>query len=164
MKLKFLLLILAFWVSVLDISAQNKEFIGYQHKGIVVGETLPNGVKDLGGGLTSDENYGVSRFSKGKKHYLWLEKIMERDGEGVPNWVVKDVLAFDALTKNQEFLFSYSSTCTTGGEENLDTIVLAEHQSKTKKYKVLKAWKVNLAKEKFETLSIKGIQCKSEKP
>jgi hypothetical protein len=162
MKLK-LLIILTFTTFALGVSAQKKEFIGYKHKGVVVGETLPNGVKDLGGGLLSNENYGVSRFSKGKKHYLWLEKITARNPEGVPNWIVKDVLEFDALKKNQGFLFSYSSTCTTGGTENLDTIVLVEHQPKTKKYKVLKAWKANVSKEKFEKISTKGIQCKAEK-
>ncbi len=158
-----LFLLLTFIFVTLNISAQKREFIGYKHTGVVVGETLPNGAKDLGGGLLSNENFGVSRFSKGKKLYLWLEKITGRNTEGVPNWIVKDVLEFDALKKNQSFLFSYSSTCTTNGKENLDTIVLAEHQPKTKKLKILKAWKANISKEKFEKLSTKGIQCKAEK-
>src|SRR5829696_6642745 len=123
MKLR-LLLLLTILAAALNVAAQKMDFVGFRHKGVVVGETLPNGVKDLGGGLLSDENYGVSRFSKGKKHYLWLEKISGRDASGVPNWIVKDVLEFDILKKNQQFLFSYSSTCSAGGTENLDTIVL----------------------------------------
>lgn len=162
MKLK-LVLLLTFFAFALNIAAQKKEFIGYRHKGVVYGETLPNGAKDLGGGLLSNENFGVSRFSKGKKNYLWLEKIVSRDIKGVPNWIVKDILEFDALKKNQEFLFSYSSLCTTGGKANLDTIVLAEHQPKTKKYKILKAWKANVKSEKFEKISTKAIQCAAEK-
>jgi len=162
MKLK-LVLLLTFLIFVFDISAQKREFIGYKHKGVVVGETLPNGAKDLGGGLLSNENYGVTRFSKGRKHYLWFEKITGRNTEGVPSWIVKDILEFDALKKNQEFLFSYSSTCTTNEKKNLDTIVLAELVPKTKKYKVLKAWKANITREKFEKLATKGIQCKTEK-
>lgn len=156
-----LFLLLTFTAFALDISAQKREFVGFRHKGVVVGETLPNGAKDLGGGLLSNENFGVSRFSKGKKHYLWLEKITGRNTGGVPNWVVRDVLEFDALKKNQAFLFSYSSTCTIQGKENLDTIVLTELQPKTKKLKILKAWKANTAREKFEKLSIKGIKCKA---
>ncbi len=163
MKFKFLLL-LTFLVFTLNIAAQKKGFIGYKHKGVVVGETLPNGAKDLGGGLLSDENYAVTRFSKGKKHYLWLEMITGRDREGVPNWIVRDVIEFDPLKKNEEFLFSYSSTCTTGGKANLDTIVLAERIRKSKRYKVLKAWKANISEGKFEKLSIRGIQCKVENP
>lgn len=162
MKIKVLFL-LTFLLFTLDVAAQKKEFIGYKHKGIVVGAKLPNGAKDLGGGLLADENFGVTRYSKGKKHYLWLEKITGRGADGVPNWIVKDVLEFDALKKNQEFLFSYSSVCTTGGAENLDTIVLAEHQAKQRKYKVLKAWKANTTAEKFEKISTKGIECKAEK-
>jgi hypothetical protein len=76
LRLFFILIFIAF---TLNVSAQKKEFVGYKHKGVVVGETLPNGAKDLGGGLLSNENFGVSRFSKGKKHYLWLEKITGRD-------------------------------------------------------------------------------------
>lgn len=163
MKIK-LLLFLTLLVFSLNIAAQKKDFVGFKHKGVVVGETLPNGAKDLGGGLLSDENYGVTRFSKGKKHYLWLEKITGRGADGVPDWIVKDVLEFDALKKNQEFLLSYSSTCTTKGAESLDTIVLAEMQSKTKKYKVLKAWRADVRKERFEKISTKGIACVAEKP
>ncbi len=159
-----LFLFLTFTALALDVSAQKVDYVGFKHKGVVVGETLPNGVKDLGGGLLSNENYGVSRFSKGKKHYLWLEKITGRDGKGVPSWIVKDVLEFDSLDKNQQFLFSYSSTCTSGGKESLDTVVLVEHQPKTKKYKILKAWKANIAREKFEKISTRGIQCTTETP
>ncbi|MEP6900525.1 MAG: hypothetical protein ABJA66_02175 [Actinomycetota bacterium] len=158
-----LFLLLTFLVLAWNVPAQKKEFIGFKHKGVVVGEILPNGAKDLGGGLLSKENYGVSRFSKGKKHYLWLEKITGRDTSGVPDWIVKDVLEFDTLKKNQEFLFSYSSTCTITGQENLDTIVLAELSPKKKTYKILKAWKANIKKEKLEKISTKGIQCRAEK-
>jgi hypothetical protein len=161
MKLKLLLLsVLALSLSV---SAQKKEFIGYEHRGVIYGETLPNGARDLGGGLLSDENYGVSRFSKGNKQMLWLEKITERDAKGVPKWIVKDVLEFDFLRENQEFLFSYSSTCTQNGKENLDIIVLAELQ-KNKTYKVLEAWRANARREKFEKVSTKGIKCSYARP
>ncbi|HEY8562941.1 MAG TPA: hypothetical protein VIL74_21360 [Pyrinomonadaceae bacterium] len=163
MKLKLFLLLTLATAAMLPAAAQEKDFVGYKHRGVVVGETLPNGVKDLGGGLLSDEDYGVSRFSKGRKHYLWLEKITGRDRDGVPSWVVKDVLEFDALEKNQSFLFSYSSLCTVAGKESLDTIVLGEHQPKTKKYKILKAWKANLGTEKFEKISTRGIVCRAGK-
>lgn len=138
---------------------QKTNYKGYKHKGVVSGETLPNGVKDHGGGLLSNENYGVSRFSKGKKDMLWLEKITDRDEKGVPSWQVKDVLTFDALKKNQQFLFSYSSSCRQNGKESLDIIVMAENSADRKSYKVLKAWKANHKKEKFEKISTENIKC-----
>ena len=158
MKLK-LLLLLIFLIVPTIVSAQKKDLIGYKHKGVIYGATLPNGAKDLGGGLLSNENYGVSRFSRGKKFMLWLEKITERDARGVPSWEVKDVLSFDKLKKNQEFFFSYSSSCLQNGGERLDLIVQAEFLAKTKSYKIIRAWRAKVKREKFEKISIKGIKC-----
>ena len=134
MKLK-LLLLLIFLIIPGIVSAQKKDLIGYRHKGVIYGATLPNGAKDLGGGLLSNENYGVTRFSKNGKFMLWLEKITGRDASGVPSWKVRDVLSFGKLKKNQEFLFSYSSSCLQNGKEQLDLIVQAEFLPKPKTYK-----------------------------
>ncbi len=158
MKLK-LLLLLIFLIVPTIVSAQKKDLIGYRHKGVIYGATLSNGAKDLGGGLLSNENYGVSRFSRGKKFMLWLEKITERDARGIPSWEVRDVLSFDKLKKNQEFLFSYSSSCLQNGKEKLDLIVQAEFLPKTKTYKIIDAWRANVKREKFEKISTKGIKC-----
>ena len=163
MKFK-IFLILALAAMPLFAAPQKREFVGYRHRGVLVGEKLPNGAKDLGGGLLSDDRYGVSRYIKGKRYMLWLEKITGRDGRGVPSWQVKDVLSFDPLKKNQEFLFSHSSTCTQNGRSNLDLIVKAELDPKTKKYKVLDVWRANVRREKFEKVSEKGIVCQYDIP
>lgn len=158
MKTKIILILLVLTLPTLAIT-KNSEYIGYKHKGVLYGETLQNGVKDLGGGLTSNENYGVTRFTKGKKFMLWLEKIVGRDNKGVPGWEVKDVLSFDNLKKNQSFMFSYSSGCKRNDKENLDLIVMTELLPNSKKYKILKAWTTNIKKERFKKTSIKGIEC-----
>jgi hypothetical protein len=158
MKIKLTILLLLFALPVFAVPQKNG-YIGYQHKGVVFGEKLPNGVRDLGGGLLSNENYGVTRFGKGKINMLWLEKIIGRDEKGVPNWQVKDVLMFDKLKKNQDFLFSYSSTCTQNGKESLDLIVLAELSADKKSYTVLNAWKANAKKERFEKVSVNNVKC-----
>jgi len=163
MKLKSLFL-LAFLILPAALSAQKKEFVGYRHKGVLYGETLANGARDLGGGLLSVEDYGVSRFSKGKRQMLWLEKITSRDKKGVPSWEVVDVLIVNNPKKNQEFLFSYASTCTENGVEDLDLIVLAEFQPARKAYKVLQAWRADLLKEKFEKISVAEIKCEYVEP
>ncbi|HEX8369448.1 MAG TPA: hypothetical protein VF604_12960 [Pyrinomonadaceae bacterium] len=163
MNLKILFL-LAFLVLPAAAPAQKKEFVGYRHRGVVSGETLSNGARDLGGGLLSNEDYGVSRFSKGKKQMLWLEKITSRDKKGIPSWEVLDVLVINNPKKNQQFLFSYSSTCTQNDEENLDLIVLAELQPVQKIYKILEAWQADLLKEKFEKVSVEGIKCDYVEP
>ena len=158
MKTKIILILLLVALPVFAVTTKSK-YVGYKHKGVVYGEKLPNGVKDLGGGLLSSEDLGVTRFIKDKKFMLWLEKITSRDSKGVPSWEVKDVLDFDNLKPNQSFLFSYSSGCLQNGRENLDMIVMAELLPKKKNYKVLKAWKANVKKENFEKISTKGIKC-----
>lgn len=158
MKVKFFVFVLLIALPTFAVT-KDSQYIGFKHKGVVYGETLQNGVKVLGGGLMSKDNYGVTRFSKGKKFMLWLEKITGRDSKGVPSWEVKDVLSFDKLNKNQSFMFSYSSDCKLNGKENLDIIVMTELAPRTKTYKVLKAWKADLKKEKFEKISTNGISC-----
>lgn len=138
---------------------QKKSYVGYRHEGVVYGATLPNGVKDLGGGLMSSDEYGVTRFTKNGRYMLWLEKVVSRNKNGVPNWQVKDVLTFGKLKKNQEFLFSYSASCLQDKKENLDLIVQAELVPKTKNYKIINAWNADLTREKFEKVAIKGIKC-----
>lgn len=159
MKIKSLIAILLL-ATIATAFPQKNKYIGYRHKGVVNGQTLNNGVKSLGGGLTSDESFGVSRYSIGKKYMLWLEEVVSRDAKGVPSWQVKDVLTFTNLKKNEELLFSYTSGCTQNGRTNLDLIVKAEFLPKTKTYKVQDAWEVDFRREKFEEISTKGIKCK----
>lgn len=163
LKSKIFFLLIFFTLTTIAAPQKNSEFVGYKHKGILYGETLPNGVKDLGGGLLSNENFGVTRFQKGGRYMLWLEKITARDARGVPSWEVKDVLSFDKLKKNQEFQFSYSSNCTQNSKSNLDLIVMTE-LSNQKTYKVLRAWKANIKSGKFDKTSDKNIVCKYVEP
>lgn len=161
-KISIFLLLLLLSVAA---SAQDAEnFVGYTHKGVIYGELLPNGAKDLGGGLLSDDNYGISRFSKGKTLMLWLEKITARDEEGVPDWEVKDVLSFEKLKKNREFHFSYSSPCTLRGAADLDLVVMADFSPKRKIYKVVKAWKIDFETEKFAPIPADDVKCEYIEP
>lgn len=158
------------WLSILTVlllspvAAQESEFVGYRHKGVVYGERLANGAQDLGGSLLSNENYGVTRYAKSGKHFLWLEKMIGRDRDGVPFWLVKDVLEFAALRKNQAFIFGLSSTCTQRGRENPDLIVFAELAKNGRAYRALKAWRANLKREKFVPTSVRGIRCEVAGP
>ena len=159
MKTKLFLALLLVALPAHGSNAPKANYVGYKHKGVLYGETLPNGVKDLGGGLLSNEHYGVSRFSKGKNYMLWLEKITARDAKGVPSWEVKDVLNVGEPKTNQEYLFSYSSGCAQNGKSNLALVVLAESNAKNKSYKIKKAWLANVKKEKFEKISTKNVKC-----
>lgn len=169
--MKFLLLALfVVFVFVAPVAAQKavadkSEYIGYKYRGILPDETLPNGVKSLGGGLITENEptYGIGRKSKGDMQMLWLELSTGRDAEGIPSWEVKDVLAFSQFGKNQELLFSYGSTCERNGKGNINLVVLADFLP-SKTYKVRRAWLANTKTEKFNEIPIKGIQCFYEEP
>ena len=156
-----LLIILTLLVLPIFANPQKPRYIGFRHRGALYDEVLSNGVKSVGGGLLNDDKFGVSQYKKDKKTMLWLEKIVERDAVGVPNWEVKDVLLFDNLKKNQNLLFSFSSTCKQNGKINLDLVVKAVHSPLKKTYKVEDAWLANTKKGKFDKISTKGIKCEA---
>lgn len=160
MKFKIIRICLFLLLLSVPLSVLGSDYIGYRHEGVRFGEKLPNGVQDLGGGLISDEDYGVTRFRKGDVYMLWLERIISRNKAGVPRWEVLDVLSFKGLKRNRQFLFSYSSPCRLSGKENLDLIVLAETSSRTKKSMPVKAWMADINTGKFKAISITGIACR----
>jgi hypothetical protein len=140
---------------------KNSKYIGYRHKGVTFGKKLSNGVRSVSGGLTSNGRFGVSRYTKGKTYMLWLEEIISRDRDGVPVWVVRNVLTFDNLKPNEEFHFSYNSPCTLNGRENVDLIVKTEFIPQKNSYKVLEAWRANTKTMQFEKIDTAGIRCKT---
>lgn len=162
LKLLFLLAVIAL-SPLASFAQQDENYIGYQHKGVVYGATLPNGVRDMGGGLLSDENYGVTRFHKKNEVMLWLERVVHIEKDGVPRWEVLDVLNFGKSVRNRQLLFSYASPCTLNGEENLELIVEAKLNAKNKKIEVLNAWQVDLGREVFAQVTTEGIDCKYSK-
>jgi hypothetical protein len=161
-----MLIILVLFSASSFVLAQKSEYIGYKRKPIVMGERLPNGVKDLGGGMIIKGNkitsYGIGRFSKGKNQMLWLEFATGENEKGVTSWEVKDVLVFPNFTKNQELLF-VQSTCTINGKNDESLVVFADFVQK-RKYVVRKAWRTNLKNEKFVSISTKAIKCDYDEP
>ena len=159
-----LLVLLAFLAIPTLVFAQKNKYIGYRYVGVSYNQTLPNGVKDLGGSLLEDDNYAVSRMKKGKTEMLWLARITSRNAKGIPKWQVKYVLNLPALKKNQEILRGFTFPCKINDEEDLNLIVLADYLPKSKTYKVRKAWRANTRANRIQAVSIKGISCEIEEP
>lgn len=162
MKFKFFAF-LVFLTIPLAVSAQKNKYIGYEYTGVVYQETLPNGVKDLGGNLLTNEDYAVSRMKKGRTEMIWLIKITGRNDDGVPNWKVRNVLVLPTLKKDQQILRGYNSPCKVGGNSESNLIVLADYSAKNKVYVPNKAWRVNIRKNAFEEISTAKVSCKSGK-
>ena len=158
MKLK-LLVFLTFLAIPLGIFAQKTGYVGYKYTGVTVNKKLPNGVKDLGGNLLTNEDYAVSRMQKGTTDMLWLTHITNRNDDGVPKWEVKNVLVLPKIKKNQVILRGFNFPCKIGGKENLDLFVLADYSAKNKTYTPNKAWLINVKKNLFETVAVKKVSC-----
>ncbi len=162
-----MLIFLILFVAPSFVSAQKSKYVGYKHKPVLMGKTLPNGIKDLGGGMIIKGNkitsYGIGRFSKGKTQMLWLELATGENEKGVTSWEVKDVLIFPNFTKDQELLFTSDESCTINGKNDENLVVFADFLQQ-KRYVVRKAWRTNLKIEKFKSISTKGIKCEYYEP
>ena len=154
-RLFFLLLTLAIPSFV---SAQTNSYIGYKYTGVTYNSKLPNGVVDKGGNLLENENFAVSRMKIGKNEMLWLTRITGRNSQGVPRWMVKDVLVLPRLKSNQQILQGFSYPCTINGKEDLNLVVLADVSSKNI-FKARKVWRANTDTGKFQVVSARNVDC-----
>lgn len=134
-------------------------YIGYKYVGVRYNKKLPNGVRDLGGSLLENEEFGVSRMKKGSTEMLWLARITGRNSRGVPNWEVQDVLTLPVLQKNEQILQGFQSSCTIEDEESLDLIVLARFVAAEKIFKVEKAWRADTLTGKFQEVVSETVSC-----
>lgn len=158
--MKFRLLVLvAFFTIPTSLFAQKNTYVGYKYTGVNYDQKLPNGVRDLGGNLLDDDNYGVSLMKKGKTEMLWLARITGRNTKGIPKWKVKAVLVLPALKKNQEILRGFTYPCTVDQKEDLNLIVLAEYSPEDKTYEAIKAWRADTKANKFETVPAEDVAC-----
>jgi hypothetical protein len=136
----------------------------------VVPETvLPNGVKNLGGGLVGDFEakpvWGIADVSKGKARMLWLEKASAEDDSGVTEWEVADVLSFPNIPTDQELLIaSGPGECAENGKATEDMAVHVQFLKKQKAYKTLKAWRADIRAGRFVPIDAKNVKCSYDEP
>ena len=147
---------------------QASEYIGYRYKSVVPETVLPNGVKNLGGGLVGDYNtspvWGVADVNKGKARMLWLEKATAEDETGVTEWEVIDVLSFPKIAADEELLLGSAMECTENGKDSDDMVVHVRFQKKQKDYKTLKAWRADLKAGRFVPIDAKNVKCRYDEP
>jgi hypothetical protein len=165
----FLVILLGFQGFVTAQSNPSK-YVGYKYTGVVPNKTLPNGVKHLGGGLIGDINadpvYGISQVVKGKTTMLWLEVSTGQNATGVTGWLVKDVLAFNNLTKNQH-LFSAADPavfCQRDKKDVENLIAVGKIFARQGIFKPTRVWIADLKTQRFEPMSIKGLKCEYSEP
>ncbi len=148
---------------------QASEYVGYRYKSVIPETVLPNGVKNLGGGLVGDfyakPVWGVAEVSKGKVRMLWLEKATAEDERGVTEWEISDVLSFPNIPTDQELLIaSGPGECKENGKTTNDLVVHVQFLKKQRAYKTLKAWRADVKAGRFVALDAKNVKCRYDEP
>jgi hypothetical protein len=165
MRLTVLVLIFLSFLA-MEISGQSK-YVGYRFKPVLPNHILPNGLKDLGGSVIGDTHakplFGIGLVSKGTTQMLWLEKATVQNSSGVQEWEIRDVLTFLNFGKNQDLLFGTES-CTRDKRSDDLLVVFVDFIPRKKQYRVRKAWRVNLAHQKFISFSTKRVKCQYYEP
>jgi hypothetical protein len=150
-----------------------QNYIGYKHKEIGPGKTLPNGVKIVSygplNGSYDDAEHFIAEVIHGNVRMLWLESRTEKDSPESMAWEVKDVLVFPDFNEAKQILFYLTEHCTRNGKSNFQLVALADKSLTSYRYKgqrrwkavnkIRRAWRANAGAAKFEGISSKTVQC-----
>lgn len=150
-----------------------QNYIGYKHKEMGPGVTLPNGVKIVSYGPLNasyeDAVHFISEVIHSNIRMIWLESRTNKDSSEDMAWEVKDVLVFPNLNEKKQILFYLDENCTRNGKSNVQLVALADKRLIQYRYKgrrrwknsniIRQAWRANTGAEKFEAISTKAIQC-----
>lgn len=164
-----ILIILGFACSSVD---SNKKYIG------IVTPPMPKGLIDHGGfvilgekslnGVYSDADvlaakYGVTFVSDNKTDYCWLERLHHYDTTGKePFWEILDVLKLPPITKDEILV---TRTCKMGNYFDPEILALCRYDPDANEFThIIKAWRANRKKERFEEISNSNITCINECP
>ena len=152
------------------LSQSGSEYVGYEFQSVLPGTVLPNGVKDLGGGLIGDINaspvYGIGQMQKGKTKMLWLEVSTGQDAKGVTGWKVLDVLIFSTLARTRYVFFAGDPAiaCRRKGEEIANLVGDGKIDRAGGVFVPSNLWIANIETKRFEPISVKGIKCEYSEP
>lgn len=131
------------------------KYIGFRHS-----VPLPSEFEEAGGWDTSWNQVamGVREVRKGRLRMAWLERTTRYDSSGTPYIEVLDVLLLPPRTPGQSLLYTI---CHMGGKSRSDILAIAENRPQDRRFfgLVRRAWRVNLARGKFEVLSPTGMRC-----
>jgi len=132
-----------------------------------IGKTHPplkDGLKVEGADVIGDPFtgtvYSVSRISSAGSQMLWLESSSSRNEKGQPIWKVLDVIAAPTYGKDQTLVIGF---CKIDDRSDPEVLAVVKYE-RDKKYfnKIIKAWRANRTKAKFEPITPKGISCLNE--
>ncbi len=115
-----------------------------------------------GGYLEPEPSYGITQFRKKNtdEYLLFLEKEIGRDGNHAI-FLVSDILK-TPIIKSSERLMYGQYTCKFKGNFDNEIFAIVKDEQAYELVHIVKAWRANTTKGKFEEISTIGITCKRE--
>ncbi len=130
---------------------------------LIIGEKSLNGVYSDADLLAA--KYAVTFVSDNKTHYCWLERIHHYDTTATGKkafWELLDVLQLPSITKDEILVHR---TCKMGNYFDPEIIALCRYDPDAEEFThIIKAWRANREKERFEEISTSNITCINECP
>lgn len=145
--------------------AQNplfKEYIGQDHRSISEFEDF-KGYEDFGGMMIGSDSegteYGFSHYSTEGSQIIVFETVRTVNRKGV--YTLIDGLIIANLDDNQYLMYGQ---CMLDGEEDAFIVAIYESDKLDEENftNIIKAWRANPEKGRFETIKTKSISCYNE--
>ncbi len=161
MNLKFLvapLVISGLIIAHAEEPSNLSQYIGQTHP------PLKDGLKEEGGDVIGNPYkstiYSVARISSAGSQMLWLESSSSRNNKGQAIWKVLDVMAAPTYGKDQTLVIGF---CKINDKSDPEVLAVVEYEQDKKYFnKIIKAWRANRTKGKFESITTKGVSCWNE--
>ncbi|MGK7947270.1 MAG: hypothetical protein AB4368_00305 [Xenococcaceae cyanobacterium] len=132
---------------------------------------VPDGII-IEGGWTIEEKdsstlteYSIGSVIEGDKKFLWLEHFISLNEEGEPSFKLVDILPLPPIDSEKEDVLGGSPyLCHINGEYDPTLIVIAKLEDSNTEFltNIQKAWRVDLAKEKFKEIETVGVEFRCE--
>jgi hypothetical protein len=132
-----------------------------------IGQTHPllkDGLREESGNMIGDPSnstvYSVNLISSADSQMLWLESSSSRNNKGQSIWRVLDVIAAPNYGKGQSLVIGF---CKIDDRSDPEVLAVVDYQQDKEYFnKIIKAWRANRTKGKFESITTKGVSCLNE--
>lgn len=127
----------------------------------LIGKTIPpytEGWQEEGGACLLNCNYSLSVLIKGQQRLFYLGKNSPQSTASEPRWQVLDTMPYPTPPKGYEVVYA---ACEYKGRPDPNLIALVKTADKEWLDQIRFAYKANLAKGVFETISTEGIRCQN---
>jgi hypothetical protein len=124
---------------------------------------LGTSYSNMGGSAISDvyvePSYGIERFQKlnSDAHLLFFNKTIGHDSNHAI-FLVLDILKTPAVNSSERLMYG-KDVCKFNGQYDNEIVAIVKDEEVHDLSNIVKAWRANIAKGKFEEISHAGITC-----